>query len=149
MVNLKQWFEVGIRYEKLMDNGMQKKVTENYLIDSLSFTESESRAIEELTKYISGEFEVKTMKKSNISEIFTSGEEKDDMYFRAKIGFITLDEKSGAEKRAVTNVLVQADKLETAVEYLNEKWLKNSMSDGVIISVAESNIVDIYQYEVK
>ena len=34
------WFECKIRYEKVMENGMQKKVTEPYLVDALSFTEA-------------------------------------------------------------------------------------------------------------
>ena len=50
------WFECKIRYEKVMENGMNKKVTEPYLVDALSFTEAEARIIEEITPYISGEF---------------------------------------------------------------------------------------------
>lgn len=52
------WFECKIRYEKVMENGMNKKVTEPYLVDALSFTEAEARIIEEITPYISGEFTV-------------------------------------------------------------------------------------------
>jgi high-affinity Fe2+/Pb2+ permease len=147
MVSMKQWFEVGVKYEKLMENGMNKKVVDSYLVDSLSFTEGEGRTIEEIAKFISGEFEIKTMKKSNISEIFTSSGEKDDTYYKAKVGFIAIDEKSGLEKRTHTNVLVQADSLETAVKYLHEKMIMNSMADCVIVSVAETKIVDICEYK--
>jgi hypothetical protein len=87
------------------------------------------------------------MKKSNISEIFTSSGEKDDTYYKAKVGFIAIDEKSGLEKRTHTNVLVQADSLETAVKYLHEKMIMNSMADCVIVSVAETKIVDICEYK--
>ena len=52
------WFECKIRYEKTMENGMNKKVTEPYLVDALSFTEAEARIIEEMTPFISGEFTV-------------------------------------------------------------------------------------------
>ena len=48
------WFECKIRYEKVVENGMQKKVTEPYLVDALSFTEAEARIIEEMTPFISG-----------------------------------------------------------------------------------------------
>ena len=44
------WFECKIRYEKVMENGMNKKVTEPYLVDALSFTEAEARIIEEMTQ---------------------------------------------------------------------------------------------------
>ena len=64
------WFECKIRYEKVMENGMQKKVTEPYLVDALSFTEAEARIIEEMTPFISGEFTVSDIKRANYSELF-------------------------------------------------------------------------------
>ena len=69
------WFECKIRYEKVMENGMQKKVTEPYLVDALSFTEAEARIIEEMTPFISGEFTVSDIKRANYSELFPSDEE--------------------------------------------------------------------------
>lgn len=63
------WFECKIRYEKVVENGMQKKVTEPYLVDALSFTEAEARIIEEMTPFISGEFTVSDIKRANYSEI--------------------------------------------------------------------------------
>lgn len=69
------WFECKIRYEKVAENGMNKKVTEPYLVDALSFTEAESRIIEEITPFISGEFTVSDIKRANYSELFPSDEE--------------------------------------------------------------------------
>ena len=69
------WFECKIRYEKTMENGMNKKVTEPYLVDALSFTEAEARIIEEMTPFISGEFTVSDIKRANYSELFPSEEE--------------------------------------------------------------------------
>ena len=66
------WFECKIRYEKTMDNGMNKKVTEPYLVDALSFTEAEARIIEEMTPFISGEFTVSDIKRAN--SFFVTGE---------------------------------------------------------------------------
>lgn len=110
------WFEVKIRYEKIADNGMQKKVTEPYLFDALSFTESEGKCIQEMTPFISGEFTVSDIKRANYSEIFFSDEEAADRWFKCKLIFITLDEKSGAEKRTSTQILVQAADLRDAVK---------------------------------
>lgn len=93
------WFECRIRYEKVMENGMQKKVTEPYLVDALSFTEAEARIIEEMTPFISGEFVVADIKRANYGELFPSNDEQDDRWFKCKLVFITLDEKSGAEKK--------------------------------------------------
>ena len=85
------WFECKIRYEKVMENGMNKKVTEPYLVDALSFTEAEARIIEEITPYISGEFTVSDIKRANYSELFPSEEDAADRWFKCKLFFITLD----------------------------------------------------------
>lgn len=142
------WFECKIRYEKTTENGLQKKVSEKYLFDSLSFTESEGRCIEEMTPFISGEFTVSDIKRANYSEIFFSDEVSSDKYFKCKLYFITLDEKSGTEKKTATNILVQAADLRDAVKELDE-GMKGTMADYVIASVAETDVMDVYKYEHK
>ena len=139
------WFECKIRYEKTMENGMNKKVTEPYLVDALSFTEAEARIIEEMTPFISGEFTVSDIKRSNYSELFPSEEDTADRWFKCKLFFITLDEKSGAEKKTSTQVLVQAADLRDAVKKLDE-GMKGTMADYKIASVAETAIMDVYPY---
>ncbi len=139
------WFECKIRYEKTMENGMNKKVTEPYLVDALSFTEAEARIIEEMTPFISGEFTVSDIKRTNYSELFPSEEEAADRWFKCKLVFITLDEKSGAEKKTSTQVLVQAADLRDAVKKLDE-GMKGTMVDYQIASVAETAIMDVYPY---
>jgi len=139
------WFECKIRYEKVMENGMQKKVMEPYLVDALSFTEAEARIIEEMTPFISGEFTVSDIKRANYSELFPSEEEAADRWFKCKLVFITLDEKSGAEKKTSTQVLVQAADLRDAVKKLDE-GMKGTMADYQIASVAETAIMDVYPY---
>jgi hypothetical protein len=142
------WFEVSIRYQKTAENGMEKKVTEKYLFDSLSFTESEGRCIEEMTPFISGEFTVSDIKRANYSETFFSNEESADRYFKCKLYFIALDEKTGEEKKTPANVLVQAADLRDAVKKLDE-GMKGTMADYVIASVTETALIDVYTYKAK
>lgn len=139
------WFECRIRYEKMMNNGMQKKVTEPYLVDALSFTEAEARIIEEMTPFISGEFTVSDIKRANYSELFPSMDEQDDRWFKCKLVYIALDEKSRAEKRTSTNVLVQASDLDRAKKNLDEN-MKGTMADYQVPSVTETAIMDVYPY---
>ena len=139
------WFECKIRYERVMENGMNKKVTEPYLVDALSFTEAEARIIEEMTPFISGEFTISDIKRANYSELFPSDEESADRWFKCKLIFITLDDKSGAEKKTSTQVLVQAADLRDAVKKLDE-GMKGTMADYQIASVAETAIIDVYPY---
>ena len=139
------WFECKIRYERVMENGMNKKVTEPYLVDALSFTEAEARIIEEMTPFISGEFTISDIKRANYSELFPSDEESADRWFKCKLIFITLDDKSGAEKKTSTQVLVQAADLRDAVKKLDE-GMKGTMADYQIASVAETAIMGVYPY---
>ncbi|BEG98147.1 DUF4494 domain-containing protein [Bacteroides sedimenti] len=137
------WFECKIRYDKVMENGMNKKVTEPYLVDALSFTEAEARIIEEITPFISGEFTVSDIKRANYSELFE--DETGDRWFKCKLQFVSLDEKSGAEKKVSTQVLVQAGDLREAVRNLDE-GMKGTMADYIIASVTETAIMDVFPY---
>lgn len=140
------WFTCKIRYIKTMENGMNKKVTEPYLVDALSFTEAESRIIEEITPYMTGEFVVSGVARANYSELFFSDEESADKWYKCKLYFITLDEKTGIEKKEATNVLVQASDLKDAIKKLDE-GMKDTMADYEIAAVSETAIMDVYPYE--
>ena len=143
-----KWFETKVRYEKTMDDGMQKKVTEQYTVDALSFTEAENSIIEEMSVYISGEFEVTDIKMATYKEVFFSDNEKDDRWFKAKLQFITIDEKTEKEKRTNNYFLVQAATLPQAVRYVEEVMGK-TMIDYAIASIAETQIMDVYEHKVE
>lgn len=142
------WFECRIRYEKTMENGMNKKVTEPYLVDALSFTEAESRIIEEMTPFISGDFKVTAIKLVNYSEFFPSDDEVADKWYKVKANWITLDEKSGKEKRSGWYALVQSDSTVNAEKYFHER-MKGTLGDYTVESVSETSIMDVYPYEVE
>ena len=113
-----EWFETKIRYEKTMEDGLQKKVTEAYVLDALSFTEAEETIISEMSSYISGEFTVTDIKKASYKEVFFSDNPRDDKWYKAKLQFIILDEKSGKEKLTAVNYLVQGNTFQNAVQNL-------------------------------
>lgn len=142
-----KWFETKVRYEKTMDDGMQKKVTEQYTVDALSFTEAENTIIEEMSVYISGEFEVTDIKMATYKEVFFSDNEKDDRWYKAKLQFITIDEKTEKEKRTNNFFLIQAATLPQAVKYVEEVMGK-TMIDYVIAGIAETQIMDVYEHKV-
>ena len=140
------WFECKIRYEKTMDDGLQKKVTEAYVVDALSFSEAEEKIIEEMSSYISGEFNVTDIKKASYGEIFFSDLDSADKWYKAKLQFITLDEKSGKEKRSNVNYLVQAGSFNGAVKNLDEV-MGGTMIDYVIISMTETLLMDVFEHK--
>ena len=139
------WFECKIRYEKTMDDGLQKKVTEAYVVDALSFSEAEEKIIEEMSSYISGEFNVTDIKKASYGEIFFSDSDEADKWYKAKLQFITIDEKTDKEKRSSVNYLVQAGSFNGAVKNLDEV-MGGTMIDYVIVSVAETQLMDVFEH---
>ena len=140
------WFLCKIKYEKTMENGLNKTVAESYLVDALSHTEAEARIIEEMKPYMSGEFTVAGIVPAKYSELFYSDDTVADRWYKCRLAFITLDERTGAEKKTTTNVLVQASDICNAIKLLDE-GMKGSMADYVILSVAETPIMDVYPYE--
>lgn len=143
-----QWFICKVRYEKMQENGMQKKVTESYVIDAVSFTEAEERITEEISAYISGEFEVKDISLAPFGEIFFDEKQISDRYYKAKLAFITIDEKSGNEKRQNVTYLVHAENFNQAVKNVDEV-MGGTMIDYEIISIAETQIMDVFEYHPK
>lgn len=135
------WFECKVRYDKLQENGAVKKVNEPYLVDALTFTEAENRIIEELTPCISGEFSISAVKKTKIAEIFFN--ETGDRYYQAKVNFVTLDEKSGNEKKMSQLILIQASDFDDAVKNF-KKGMEGTLSDFELVSLAETLIMDIF-----
>lgn len=140
MVN---YFLSTVRYEKTMENGLNKTVSEQYLFDALSFTEAEARTIEELKPYISGEFSIPQIVKPRISELMLSEDVSADRYYKVKVSFITLDEKSGAEKKTNSFILVQASDFKNAYDRFIE-GMKGTMADYEIVSIVETQILDYY-----
>lgn len=141
-----EWFECKIKYELAMDNGVMKKFNEPYLVDALNFTEAERRIIEEIAPFMTGEFQVSDIKRARYAEIFETSDESADRWFKAKLTFVTLDEKSGKEKKSSHNVLVQCSDLRDAVKRLDE-GMKGSMMDYVISSMTETMLMGVFHYK--
>lgn len=142
---MSEWFTCKVKYEKTMQDGGLKKVCEPYLVDAINFTEAERRITEEIKPMMMGEFEVSNIAKAHFAEIFETIDDSADRWFRAKLSFITLDEKSGKEKKSSHNVLIQASDLRDAIKRL-DAGMKGSMMDYIISSVTETPIMDVYHY---
>ena len=146
---MSQWIKTSVRFTKRMENGTTKRVTESYLVDALSFAEAEARIIKEVTPYISGEFNVSAVKKSNVQEIFRNKVqyECEQKWYKAKVAFITLDEKTNSEKRTTAVYMVQAPDFNNALENFIEGMKKETMADFVIVGIEETAILDVFNEE--
>lgn len=138
------YFLVTIKYEKTAEERKIVKVSEQYLVDALSFTEAEARIIEEMKPFISGEFVVQAIKRAKITELFENF--SGDKWYSCKVNFITLDEEKGIEKKTPCNMLVQADDLKSAREHLELK-MKGTQADYDNAAISETKIIDVYKYK--
>jgi len=142
------WFECKISYEKTIEDGTQKKVKETYTVDALSFTEAESEIIEEMSSFISGAFTVENINKASYSEIFFDDRESADKWYKAKLQFITIDEKTAKEKRSNVYYLVQGSSLKSALQNV-EEVMGSTMVDYDIVSIADTAIMDVFEHKNK
>ena len=141
---MNNYIETKVSYNKVLETGTEKKVTETYIVDAMTCTEAEARCIEEVTPFVEGELSVKAVKTEKISEIFADSE--GNKWYRCKVMFITLDEKSGIEKKSPSTMLVQAANFGNAVNNLND-GMKGTMADWYIHTITETNIVDVIRVE--
>ena len=139
------WFECKIRYEKVNEEGIQKKVTEQYAVDALSFSEAEARIIEEMAQYISGEFTVEDVKKAPYGEVFFSDDATADRFYRVKLDFLTIDEKTEKEKRSRVTYLVQANNLNGAMNTITSA-MATTMIDYDAAAITETKLMDVFEY---
>ena len=140
------WFECTVRYERQMEDGMTKKVNELYVVDALSFGEAEESITKEMTAYVSGEFEVKNINPAAYGEVFFSENAADDRWYKARLSFITIDEKTEKEKRSSVTYLVQASTFNGAVKNI-EEVMSGTMIDYVIANIMETKIMDVYEHK--
>ena len=142
------WFEAKIRYEKTMEDGCLKKVTETYVIDALSFGEAEKRILEEMASYVSGEIEVCGLKIAPYKEIFFADSDMADRWYVAKLAFITIDEKTDKEKKTRACYLVNAGNINAAIKNI-EEVMAGTMIDYDTLNVSETQILDVFEYKPK
>lgn len=139
-----QWIEVKVRYEKVLESGKSVKVTEPYLVDALSCTEAEARVVEELSSY-NRDYNVLSVGKTKISEVFFGGDACEKFY-KVKVNFITIDEKTAAEKRSASYILVQVHDFADALRCFSD-GMKGTMADYEIEAITETKIVDVFKYK--
>lgn len=159
-------YECSVRFDKMMQNGTVKKVTEVYLVDAITFSEAEARIIREITPYMSGEFDVVAIKRTKYTEIVydkfnlasrndaevqklmgrnSQASEVADKWFKVKVNFVTIDEKTAAEKKTAVYYIVNAGSNAAAHETTVD-FMKGTIADYEIASVVETNLMDVYVY---
>ncbi|MDO5017469.1 MAG: DUF4494 domain-containing protein [Porphyromonas sp.] len=139
------WFDCKITYEKEVNqSGKMRKVSESYLVDAETFTDAEARMAEEMGSR--GSYIMDSVRKIRLYELFL--DEKSERYYKSKVGFITLDEKAGVEKRKYVQMIVQADDIDEALQNIH-KGMKDTLGDYEVVSITETAYMDVFKYQIK
>lgn len=139
------WFEGKVKYMKVGENGRERKVTELYLLDAMSYTEAESRLMKEMESVIQGGYFISSLKKSNITEVVPPEDENDDRWYKAKVAIIDADEVSGKEKRSFQHYLVAASNTDRALDNI-DKALATFVVPCEVASIMDTQFVDVFPY---
>ncbi len=141
---MQSWFECKVQYVKVDEDGRERKATENYLLDAVSFTDAEARIVKVMQSIVKGgEFVVTDIKKSRLGEVFQFG--NGEWWFKATINLVTIDEEQGKEKKVRTYYLVEADDIQMALQRLDES-LRDMVVPYVVSAIAVSTIVDVFPH---
>ena len=142
------WFECKVRYEKSGEDGTPRKVTETYVVDAPSFSEAESRIMEEMSRWVSGELEIADLKIAQYKEIFFADSDLADKWYKAKLAFVTIDEKTDKEKKTTVYYLVNAGNINSALKNVDE-IMSGTMVDYQTCNLSETQIIDVFEYKKK
>lgn len=136
------WYECRVKYEKICEKtGKNKRVSEPYLVQAISFSEAEERIFKEMESVISGDFNVVNVRKTNYTDILTSGE--GEYFYKVRVKFQSIDESKGKEKSVFNTMLVLAENSKDAQEKTST-FLEKIIGGAKIVSINETKLVDVF-----
>lgn len=135
-------FEVGVRMERTLESGKVAKVVEQFVVDALSFTEAETRIISEVGAY-GTDIEVLTMKRSRCTELIGDGSK--EKWFRAKVNYITIDEKTDKEKKIPNYFFVNAETITDAKKAVDDCF-GTTMIDYSVATLDETKVLEVFRH---
>lgn len=137
-------FIVKVAVERQQEDGLVKKVKEEYSVKAVSFTDCEAKITKEegSADNVKGTFEVLSEAIAPYKEIFLHDE--GEKYYKVKVVEMTLDEVTGREKKTAIYYLLNADTLEQARKR-TEQALGDTLTDYAIAAVIEQNTVGVIE----
>lgn len=145
----RNWYKFRIKHSQVLDSGKKKNVSVEYLVDAMSFTEAEARAIKTANESISTrEYDIVAISRENVSDIIRNDEDDESPWFKANVAIVTLDDTTGESKESPQITYVQASDTHEADKTLRD-YMKNSMLDWDIKSITKTKVVGVLDYEHK
>lgn len=140
------WFEVAVRYTKTIEDGTRKAMTERYGVDAMSFTEAESRIIDALSGSIDGEYRTTSESQATYTDVVLGDCDNDEYWFKVKLQFINIDERTGKEKYSNVMYLVQAQSVASALNNINTA-MRDTLADYRVVSVCATKLINVFTYK--
>lgn len=143
----RNWYKFRIKHSLVLDSGKKKNVSVEYLVDAMSFTETEARAIKTANESISTrEYDIVAISRENVSEIIRSDDDCENPWFKANVAIVTIDDNTGESKESPQITYVQASDTQEADKVLRSH-MKDSMFDWDIKSITKTKVVEVLDYE--
>lgn len=136
------WYQVAIRFQKEDEAGSLKTINEKYLFDAVSYAEAEADGYGKIATGAS-EFSVTNITRMRLADLFIYGE--GEKWFRVKVIYFSVDEKSGKEKKVVNAMLVNADGIDQALERITES-LRTMLIPYETTDIYQTTILDVFPY---
>lgn len=136
--------QVKVRLIKVQEDGGLKQVSEVYLVETANFGVAERTVQEEIAPTASSDFDIVAIARKNYAEVLREQEDEAEKWFHCKLNLVTLDEKSGREKKSPFDLLVNADTAMDAHKRVDEH-MKGSISDYVVEKVEETKILEVFE----
>ncbi|HEV7380969.1 MAG TPA: DUF4494 domain-containing protein [Dyadobacter sp.] len=136
------WYHGSIGYQKEDEAGALKVIQEQYLVDAISHTEAEARLNKQIVTGAT-DFEVKRIVPMKLADLFAY--EEGEQWFKTKVIYFSVDEKSGKEKKVVNHMLVNATGIEQALERIKES-MRNFLIPYEVEAVVLTKILDVFPY---
>ena len=141
------WYKFCVKYGKELDTGKKKKVSEEYLVDAESFTETEKRANKAATDLIgTRDFDITAISREPITEILKDEEDEDNHWYKAVVALVTVDEETGTKKFSPQTMYVNSPDIKDAVQMLIDH-MSDSSFDWEIKSIAETKVLGVLNYK--
>jgi hypothetical protein len=141
------WYKFRVKYGKELGTGKKKKVSEEYLVDAESFTETEKRASKAATELIgTRDFDITAISREPITEILRDDEEEDNHWYKAVVAPFCEDEETGTRKSSPQTMYVNASDINNAANMLADR-MSDSNIDWEIKSIAETKVLGVLNYK--
>jgi len=138
------WHTVKVKYTKQFPDGTLKRVTEPYLVNSITFIDAEKRIHQEVGEFTRGEFLVTSITKTDFADIFHYDDS--DVWYKAKVSYVIGDTDTGKEKKVSNDFLISAHNVGQAYDRMHES-LKGLQVGFDIPSIVVTPILEIFPYE--